>query len=215
MKTKIIILLLFIISINGFSQNSEYLLQSIEKPNKIIQLKNIRAISLINNDTTLNKIFYNCFEEKIITNDINFSDTIIDINSFEVQLIGYVVDNYKILPKLESVCKTTEYDGDALYYSKKINFKDISVISLENNEGLLIMADMGLILSFFSTLIISPLVSYNFKTQTMNNKIYNTITPISLAGCAFFATIRIPLKGKDYRIKDLYDRKAEWKLIKK
>ncbi|WP_258542152.1 hypothetical protein [Parvicella tangerina] len=160
----------------------------------------------------VNDLFAAPFEREIHNEGWNFFVT-------DDSVYGIWVNNYTMHgtyshdrdnpPSLQMLYEIHSYGGDGYGESYCYELKDITAITLKNRlkPWMRTVAWIGLT----SSLVISPLASYSFRTREMNSTRYNKWMLFSLSGMTTFFTINLFLKNKTYRIKPVYDGQECWK----
>lgn len=210
-----LLLLVSIITTSISLAQIEYdLLLNVSDSTKQVRIKSIKSLwfedSLLAYRDEIN--FFTFPFEREIYNDLweltLFSDTLNSVWVNNYTMHGTYLYNDDDKPSRQILYDVKSYGGDGFgeYFNYRVN--EITAITLENR--LKNWTNLGAWIGLTFSLVIAPLVSYDFRRQEMNSRRYNKWMFFSLAEMTTFFTVSLFLKDRTYRIKPVYDGQVYW-----
>lgn len=209
----ILTIILFFYSFNGIGQIDTIKLRSLKDTSKIKYISTFDAFTVRYYDTLNNSDYiFNNFRIRYSDPFQKFylqNDSIESVSS-KLELLGDRIED-SVFIYYSDKAFTKKFAGDGYVIYQKYPIDSLLTIEIKNTirPYLKPLAKTSL----FTALIISPLVSYNFKQKQMNSSRYNKWMLGSLGSLTLFLSLKIPFKDKVYKVVDYYNDKAEWKII--
>lgn len=152
--------------------------------------------------------------EREIYNDLweltLFPDTLNNAWLNNYSMHGTYLYNTNGRPSRQILYDVRSYGGDG--FGEYYNYRTDEIVAITVENRLKNWMKFGAWTGLLSSLVIAPLVYYDFRRREMNSRRYNTWMLFSLAEMTTFFTVSLFLKDRTFRIKPVYDGQVCWKL---
>jgi hypothetical protein len=193
------------------AQNDFYL-RSKSDTSVLKKIKAVNSVSVPFADTIDQIRMFVNLEKQLFSDDILLEDTI-EFWVWKQIVNGFMDERSFREDEMPDQLMTTKFRGDGYGYYANLSIDNLTSIQTKNR--LLPIANAGIYISLFSTIVISPLVSYSFRNKAVNSSRYKKLTGIGLLSTASFISLRIPLKHKNYRLDYPDSEPYGWEIIRK
>jgi len=187
---------LCLLAVSSKAQDQFYL-RSKSDTTKIRRIKAVESVSVPFSDSIDQIEMFVNLEKQIFSDKILLKDTI-DVWVWKQVINGFMDERSFAEEETPEQLTVTKIRGDGYGYYASLPINNLTAIQTKNR--FIPIANAGIYISLFSTLVISPLVSYDFKSKAINSSRYRKIAGLGLASTASFICLRIPLKNKTYRL---------------